>query len=58
MGQDLKKIVPIILILLGIAEIVLAVMDVKPPIIVAVVLGGIFIALGVKTLLDAGKKRS
>lgn len=57
MGQDMRKILPIILILLGIAEIVLAVMDVKPPIIVAVALGGIFIALGVKTLLDAGKKK-
>lgn len=50
----MKKILPIILILLGIVEIIIAVTNIK--IIAAIALGIIFIALGAKTLLDAGKK--
>ncbi len=53
----MKKILPFILMLLGVVEIVTAVMGVKMPWPVAIVLGAIFIALGVKTLLDAGKKK-
>lgn len=53
----MKRILPVILILLGIAEIIIAVMDIEMPIIITIVLGVIFIALGVKTLLDAVKKK-
>lgn len=51
----MKKILPIVLILIGIAEIVVAVLGVKMPIFVAIVMGVVFIALGVKTLIDIGK---
>ncbi len=53
----MKKILPILLILSGVAEIILAFMDFKMPIIIAIALGMLFIALGVKTLLDAVKKK-
>lgn len=53
----MKKVLPIILILLGIAEIIIAVMDIKMPIMVAVVLGIVFIALGIKTLFDIRKRK-
>lgn len=53
----MKRILPVILILLGVAEIIIAVMDIEMPIIITIVLGVIFIALGVKTLLDAVKKK-
>lgn len=53
----MKRILPVILILLGVAEIIIAVMDIEMPIIITIVLGVIFIALGVKTLLDAAKKQ-
>lgn len=53
----MKKVLPIILILLGIAELILAVMDIKLPIVIAVILGVLFITLGVKTLLDNKKKQ-
>lgn len=49
----MKRVLPIILIILGIVEIAIALMDIKMPIIIAVVLGIIFIGLGVKTLIDA-----
>lgn len=52
----MKRILPIILIVLGIVEIVIALMDIKMPIIIAIVLGMIFIGLGVKTLINAKKK--
>ena len=45
----MKKILPIMLILLGIAE---AFLNIKVPIIIAMVLGVLLIAFGVKTLLD------
>lgn len=51
----MKRIIPIILIVLGIVEIVVALMDIKMPIIIAIVLGIIFIGLGVKILIDAKK---
>lgn len=54
---NMKKVLPIILILLGIAEIIIAVMDIKMPIMVAVVLGIVFIALGIKTLFDIRKRK-
>lgn len=52
----MKRLLPVMLILMGIAEIIIAVMDIKMPIIIATILGIMFIALGVKTLLDASKK--
>lgn len=52
----MNKVLSILLILLGIAEIIIAVMDVKMPILVAVFMGIVFVALGVKTLVDIGKK--
>ena len=51
----MKRILPIILIIIGIMEMVIALMDIKMPIIIAIVLGIIFISLGVKTLIDAKK---
>lgn len=53
----MKKVLPVLLILLGIAEIILALMDIKMPILIAIVLGVMFIALGVQSLLDASKKK-
>ena len=49
----MKKITPILLIILGIAEIIIAFTGVKPPLPIAIILGIIFIGFGVKTLLDA-----
>lgn len=51
----MKKIAPILLIILGIAEIIIAFTGVKLPLPIAIILGIIFIGLGVKTLLDAKK---
>lgn len=53
----MKKVLPIILILLGIVEIIIAVMDIQMPILAAIVIGIVFIALGVKTLVDVCKKK-
>ncbi|MDE7354181.1 MAG: hypothetical protein K2O06_14210 [Acetatifactor sp.] len=53
----MKRILSIILILVGMIEIIIAVMDVKMPIVIAIVLGIIFILFGVKTLLDVNKKK-
>lgn len=44
-----------ILIVLGIAESILTVMDINMPVPVAIVLGIAFICLGAKTLLDSAK---
>lgn len=52
----MKKILPIVLILLGIAEIVISVMDIEVPAAITVVLGVVFVALGVRTLLNTLKK--
>lgn len=52
----MRKILPAILILLGILEMIIAFMDIKKPLISAVVLGVLFIAFGVKALLDSQKK--
>ncbi len=49
----MKKIAPILLILLGIAEIIIAFMGVKLPLPIAIILGILFIGMGIKTLLDA-----
>ncbi len=53
----MKKGLPIILILLGIAELAVALMDIKLPVVIALVLGVLFIGLDVKTLLDIDKKK-
>lgn len=57
MEANMKKILPIILILIGHIEIMIVVMDIKMPIMITIVLGIIFIALGVKTLIDTCKKK-
>ena len=51
----MKKIAPILLIILGIAEIIIAFTGEKLPLPIAIILGIIFIGLGVKTLFDAKK---
>lgn len=53
----MKITLPIILVLIGAVEIIAAVMDPNMPIMIGIVLGIIFIGLGVKVLLDAGKRR-
>ncbi len=53
----MNKVLPIILILLGIAEIIIAVMDIQMPILAAIVIGIVFIVLGIKTLVDVCKKK-
>ncbi len=55
----MKKTLPVIsviLILLGIVEIVIAFMGVKMPLPIAIVLGVLFIAFGIKSLLNASKR--
>ena len=51
----MKKIAPILLIILGIAEIIIAFTGVKLPLPSAIILGIIFIGMGVMYLLDAKK---
>lgn len=53
----MKIILPIILILIGAAEIIAAVLDINKPIMIAAALGIIFIVLGVKTLFNASEKK-
>lgn len=53
----MKKILPIVLILLGIAELIIAFADIRLPLIIAVILGGLFIGLGIKALLDINKTK-
>ncbi len=52
----MKKILPIILILLGVGEIVIAFMGVRMPLPVAIVLGALFIVVGVKEFLMQVKR--
>lgn len=52
------RILPIILILLGITELIVVFLNIKMPVIITMALGVLFIASGVKMLLDiAGKKQ-
>ncbi len=53
----MKKVLPVLLMLLGVVEIVIGVTDVKPPIPVTLFLGVLFIGVGVKTLMDARKTK-
>lgn len=53
----MKRIQPVILILIGLTEIIMGVMNIKMPIMIAVVLGIMFIASGIQTLLDTTKKK-
>ncbi|MCM1467723.1 MAG: hypothetical protein NC086_06195 [Alistipes sp.] len=52
----MKKILPIILIVLGIIEITIAFMGVKMPLLIAIVMGVMFILFGVRELLNTSKK--
>ena len=49
----MKKVLPILFIILGIAEIFIGLMDIKMPIIIAMILGALFIGFGIKILLEA-----
>ena len=51
----MKKLAPILLIILGIAEIIIAFTGMKLPLPIALILGILFIGLGAKALLDAKK---
>ena len=53
----MKSLAPILLILLGIAEIIIAFMGVKLPLPIAIILGVLFIGMGCKTLLNARKTK-
>ena len=53
--NKIKRIAPYLLIILGIAEIILAFTGVKLPLPIALILGILFIGLGAKTLLDEKK---
>lgn len=52
----MKKILPVLLVLLGVAEIILAVMDIRMPVMIALALGVIFIVLGFRALVNQDKK--
>lgn len=53
----MKNWLPVILIIMGVAEIVFAIMDIKIPTIIILVIGIIFIAFGIKILLDYRKRK-
>ena len=58
--MDKKKIVPAMLMVLGLVEIILAVGDIIMPTGHAVALGALgifFIIFSIKRLIDAGKKK-
>lgn len=52
----MNRLLAILLILMGIGEMFIAFAGVKPPLPVSLILGGLFIGMGVKTLLEARKK--
>ena len=52
-ASTMKAGLPVLLILLGTAEIICAFMNLKFPLPIALILGAIFIGLGVKALIDA-----
>jgi len=56
MKQRTSILLSVLLIILGIAEIVIAIMDFKMPLPVNIVLSVMFIALGIKTIYDVKKK--
>ena len=51
----MKRYLPILLIILGLAEIIIAFTGMKRPLPIAIILGVIFIGLGSKALLDNRK---
>ena len=55
-GPLMNRLLAILLILLGIGELFIAFAGVKPPLPVSLILGGLMIGMGVKTLLEARKK--
>jgi len=52
----MKKIVPILMILLGILEVILGLLDIKMPVMIALVLGVLFLGWGIKILRETTKK--
>lgn len=53
----MNRLLAVLLVLMGIFELVIAFAGVKPPLPVSLVLGALFIGMGVKTLVDARKKK-
>ena len=53
----MKKVLPLLLILLGVVEIILGIKGIKPPVFLLFLLGGALIAFGAKILVDCGKKK-
>ncbi len=56
MKQRTRIILSVLLIILGIAEIVIGIMDFPIPAPVSIVLTALLIAIGIKTLYDMKKK--
>ena len=52
----MNRLLAVLLILMGIGEMIIAFAGGKPPLPVSIILGGLFIGMGVKTLLEARKK--
>jgi len=52
----MNRFLGILLILMGIAELAIAFAGAKPPLPVSLILGALFIGMGIKTLLDARRK--
>jgi hypothetical protein len=51
-----NRLLAVLLVLMGIGELIIAFAGVKPPLPVSLVLGALFIGMGIKNLLDAAKK--
>lgn len=52
----MNRLLAVLLVLMGIGELIIAFAGVKPPIPVSIILGVLFIGMGIKNLLDAMKK--
>lgn len=52
----MDRLLAVLLVLMGVFELVIAFAGVTPPLPVSLVLGALFIGMGVKALLDARKK--
>lgn len=52
----MNRLLAVLLVLMGIGELIIAFAGAKPPLPVSIVLGGLLIGMGIKTLLDARKK--
>lgn len=55
-GPFVNRLLAVLLVVMGIFELIIAFAGVQPPLPVSIVLGGLFIGMGIKALLDARKK--